>query len=68
MMISNVKGQFTGVTVALSLQAADRTESRVEAASEITLIHTQDEGPNVASASVLFSTKKAQAAGGGSAH
>ena len=44
MMISNVKGQFTGVTGTLSLDEADLTQSSVEAAIEITSIHTRDEG------------------------
>ena len=34
MMISNVKGQFTGVTGMLSLHEADLTQSSVEAAIE----------------------------------
>ena len=44
MMISNVKGQFTGVTGTLSLDEADLTQSSVEAAIEIASIHTRDEG------------------------
>jgi polyisoprenoid-binding protein YceI len=44
MMISNVKGQFTGVTGTLSLDEADLTQSSVEAAIEIGSIHTRDEG------------------------
>jgi polyisoprenoid-binding protein YceI len=44
MMISNVKGQFTGVTGTLSLHEADLTQSSVEAAIEIASIHTRDEG------------------------
>ena len=44
MMISNVKGQFTGVTGSLSLHEADLTLSSVEAAIEIASIHTRDEG------------------------
>jgi len=44
MMISNVKGQFTGVTGALSLDEDDLTQSSVEAAIEIASIHTRDEG------------------------
>ena len=44
MMISNMKGQFTGVTGTLSLDEADLTQSSVEAAIEIASIHTRDEG------------------------
>src|SRR5271155_4193177 len=44
MMISNVKGQFTGVTGALSLHETDLTQSSVEAAIEIASVHTRDEG------------------------
>jgi len=44
MMISNVKGHFTGVTGTLSLNEADLTQSSVEAAIEIASIHTRDEG------------------------
>src|SRR5271163_4209373 len=44
MMISNIKGQFTGVTGTLSLHEADLTLSSVEAAIEIASIHTRDEG------------------------
>jgi polyisoprenoid-binding protein YceI len=44
MMISNVKGQFTGVTGTLSLDEADLTQSSAEAAIEIASIHTRDEG------------------------
>jgi polyisoprenoid-binding protein YceI len=44
MMISNLKGHFTGVTGALSLDEADLTQSSVEAAIEIASIHTLDEG------------------------
>jgi polyisoprenoid-binding protein YceI len=44
MMINNVKGQFTRVTGALSLNEADLTQSSVEAAIEIASIHTGDEG------------------------
>ena len=44
MMISNVKGHFTGVTGTLSLDEADLTQSSVEAAIEIASIHTRDEG------------------------
>jgi polyisoprenoid-binding protein YceI len=44
MMISNLKGHFTGVTGTLSLDEADLTESSVEAAIEIASIHTLDAG------------------------
>jgi len=44
MMISNVKGHFTGVTGTLSLHETDLTQSSVEAAIDITSIHTRDEG------------------------
>jgi polyisoprenoid-binding protein YceI len=44
MMISNVKGQFTGVTGSLSLHETDLTQSSVEATIEIASIHTRDEG------------------------
>ncbi len=44
MMISNMKGQFTGVTGTLALNEADLTQSTVEAAIEIGSIHTRDEG------------------------
>src|SRR5277367_4077308 len=44
MMISNLKGHFTGVTGTLSLDEADLTQSSVEAAIEITSVHTRDEG------------------------
>jgi polyisoprenoid-binding protein YceI len=43
MMISNMKGQFTGVTGTLSLHEADLTRSSVEAAIEIASIQTRDE-------------------------
>jgi len=43
MMISNLKGQFTGVTGTLSLHEADLTQSSVEAAIAIASIHTRDE-------------------------
>jgi polyisoprenoid-binding protein YceI len=43
MMISNLKGQFTGVTGTLSLHEGDVTQSSVEAAIEIGSIHTRDE-------------------------
>ena len=44
MMISNLKGNFTGVTGTLSLNEDDLTQSSVEAAIEIASIHTRDEG------------------------
>ncbi len=44
MMISNLKGHFTGVTGTLSLDEADLTQSSVEAAIEIASIDTMDEG------------------------
>ena len=44
MMISNVKGQFTGVTGKLSLHESDLTQSSVEAAIDIASIQTRDEG------------------------
>ena len=44
MMISSLKGHFTGVTGALSLDEADLTQSSVDAAIEIASIHTRDEG------------------------
>ena len=44
MMISNLKGYFTGVTGTLSLDEADLTQSSVEAAIEIASIYTLDEG------------------------
>ncbi len=44
MMISNVKGQFTGVTGTLSLDEADLAQSSVEAAIAIASIQTRDEG------------------------
>jgi polyisoprenoid-binding protein YceI len=43
MMISNMKGQFTSVTGTLSLDEADLAQSSVEAAIEVTSIHTRDE-------------------------
>jgi polyisoprenoid-binding protein YceI len=42
MMISNVKGQFTGVTGALFLDEADVTKSRVEASIDAASITTGD--------------------------
>ena len=44
MMISNVKGQFTGVTGRLLLHESDLTQSSVEAEIEIASLHTLDEG------------------------
>jgi polyisoprenoid-binding protein YceI len=44
MMISSLKGHFTGVTGTLSLDEADLTQSTVDAAIEIASIHTRDEG------------------------
>jgi polyisoprenoid-binding protein YceI len=44
LMISNVKGHFTGVTGTLALHETDLTQSSVEAAIEIGSIHTRDEG------------------------
>jgi polyisoprenoid-binding protein YceI len=44
MMISNLKGHFTGVAGTLSLDEADLTQSSVEAAIEIASIHTLDAG------------------------
>jgi polyisoprenoid-binding protein YceI len=42
MMISNVKGQFSGVSGALSLDEANVTNSRIEAAIETASINTRD--------------------------
>ncbi len=42
MMISNVKGQFTGVSGVLSLDEADLTKSRVEATIDAATINTRD--------------------------
>ncbi len=42
MMISNVKGQFTGVTGVLSLDEANLTKSHVEATIDATSINTRD--------------------------
>src|SRR3982751_3940858 len=42
MMISNVKGQFTAVTGALSLNNADITKSRVEVSVDASSINTRD--------------------------
>jgi len=44
MMISNVKGHFTGVNGVLSLYETDVTFSGVEAAIEVATINTRDEG------------------------
>ena len=42
MMISNVKGQFTGVSGVLTLGETDVTKSRVEATIDASTIHTRD--------------------------
>jgi len=42
MMISNVKGQFTGVTGVLSLDEGDVTNSHIEATIDATTINTGD--------------------------
>ena len=42
MMISNVKGQFTGVKGQLTLDEADITKSKVEASIDATTINTND--------------------------
>lgn len=42
MMISNVKGQFTGVSGVLSLRSDDVTVSAVEATVEVATINTRD--------------------------
>jgi len=42
MMISNVKGQFTGITGALSLDESDLANSRVEATIDASSIQTRD--------------------------
>src|SRR5690242_11317289 len=42
MMISNVKGQFTGVTGVLTLDENDIAKSRVEAAIDASSINTRD--------------------------
>ena len=44
MMISNLKGHFSSVSGALSLNETDLTQSSIEAAIEIASIHTRDEG------------------------
>ena len=43
MMISNVKGQFTGVTGKLTLDSADVTKSTIEAVIDATSINTRDQ-------------------------
>ena len=42
MMISNVKGQFTALSGALTLDETDVTRSRIEATIDATSIHTRD--------------------------
>jgi polyisoprenoid-binding protein YceI len=42
MMISNVKGQFTSLQGALTLDETDVTRSRIEATIDATSIHTRD--------------------------
>src|SRR6266542_4044825 len=42
MMISNVRGQFTGISGALTLDESDLTNSRVEASIDADTIHTRD--------------------------
>jgi polyisoprenoid-binding protein YceI len=42
MMVSNVKGEFTGITGVLSLDGADITKSRIEASIDATTIGTRD--------------------------
>jgi polyisoprenoid-binding protein YceI len=42
MMISNVKGQFTGVTGALTLDEADVTNSRIDAVIDAATINTRE--------------------------
>lgn len=44
MMISNVKGQFTGVKGVLTLDDADVTGSKVEASIDVATINTNDPG------------------------
>jgi polyisoprenoid-binding protein YceI len=44
MMISNVKGQFTGVKGVLTLDEADVTRSKVDALIDTTTINTNDAG------------------------
>jgi polyisoprenoid-binding protein YceI len=43
LMISNVKGHFSGITGTLSLNEDDLTQSSVDASIEIASIHTRDE-------------------------
>src|SRR5438045_738429 len=43
MMISNVKGQFTGVSGKLSLDEADITNSKIEATINASSINTREE-------------------------
>ena len=42
MMISNVKGQFTGISGALTFDEGDITNSRVEATIDVSSINTRD--------------------------
>jgi polyisoprenoid-binding protein YceI len=42
MMISNVKGQFTGVRGVLTLDETDLTNARVEASIEAASVNTRD--------------------------
>ncbi len=42
MMISNVKGQFTGIAGFLTLNESDMTKSRIEAAIDATTINTRE--------------------------
>ena len=42
MMITNVKGQFTGVSGVLTLDESDNTKSRVEVEIEIATINTRE--------------------------
>jgi polyisoprenoid-binding protein YceI len=44
MMISNLKGSFTGVTGTLQLDEADLTQSSVEATIDVATINTGDKG------------------------
>jgi polyisoprenoid-binding protein YceI len=57
MMISNVKGQFTGVNGTLSLHETDVTNSGVKAAIEVASINTRDEGRDVHLKSADFLTQ-----------
>ena len=45
MMISNVKGQFTGVSGVLSLDEANLTKSHVEATIDAASINTRSQCP-----------------------